>query len=172
MSHIEEGRRGEEWGRDWLKRRGCKLFGPDWIVKENGGPPFIAEVKYQETYEAPLFDGHGLPVHQVEARMEFYEETGVPTLLLVNDKAKGRSLLPLAARPRSRRPLRHPGQSAPHLPPRQFQRGGTVTALDAALSTWSFLWDRRPALRCPNCGAVDTFLIRAADGAVCCPECK
>ena len=44
-----------------------------------------------------------------------------------------------------------------------------MTALDAAMATWSFLWDRRPALYCPSCHRADTILIRAADGSVVLP---
>jgi hypothetical protein len=47
-----------------------------------------------------------------------------------------------------------------------------LTALDAALATWSFLWDRRPAIPCPSCGRIDQVLIHMTTGLVLCPECK
>lgn len=46
----------------------------------------------------------------------------------------------------------------------------TVTAVDAALSDWSFLWDRRPALVCPSCGGVHIWLVGLL-GIRVCREC-
>ena len=45
------------------------------------------EVKFQAVIEAPPFDGHGLPIWQVESRLEFERAVGVRAILLVFDRA-------------------------------------------------------------------------------------
>lgn len=87
MSVLAEGRVGETWARNWLKARGYEVFQPDWIASlPDGGGRFLVEVKYQERFLAPPFDGHGLPPWQVEARLRFERETDIPTMLLIRDK--------------------------------------------------------------------------------------
>ena len=45
----------------------------------------LGEVKTQEKFTAPPFDGHGLPKWQIDRRMEFYKDTGVEPFLIVHD---------------------------------------------------------------------------------------
>jgi hypothetical protein len=85
MSILTEGRYGEIMGRLWLKSKGFHVFQPDWI-SERERLYFTVEVKYQEIFLAPPFDGHGLPLWEVEARLAFQADTSVRAVLLVLDK--------------------------------------------------------------------------------------
>lgn len=58
----------------------------DWIFQSANGNYFVVEVKHQEYYKAPPFDGHGLPKWQVDARLEFYKKTDIRPILLVIEK--------------------------------------------------------------------------------------
>jgi hypothetical protein len=44
----------------------------------------LGEIKTQEKYLAPPFDGHGLPKWQIDRRIQFYNDTGVIPYLIVN----------------------------------------------------------------------------------------
>lgn len=55
---------------------------PDAIAIGKDGPFFI-EAKGQDRFLAPPFDGHGMPVRQVENYMKLYKTTGMPTQFLV-----------------------------------------------------------------------------------------
>lgn len=82
MGITEEGIAGEQMLFKWLENRGIKFFQPDAI-----GGNIVYEAKHQERYEAPPFDGHGLPHYQVRARMEFAEKKNMRAMLVVFDKA-------------------------------------------------------------------------------------
>lgn len=58
----------------------------DWIFQSTKGEYYVVEVKHQEYYKAPPFDGHGLPKWQVDARLKFYETTGIRPILLIIEK--------------------------------------------------------------------------------------
>jgi hypothetical protein len=88
MSANEEGRKGEEAARGFLQKRGYKLFQADWIGKSSGREWRLFEVKRQEQFTPPPFPGHGLPLWQVKARLQFQEETGVVAVLLVWDTSE------------------------------------------------------------------------------------
>jgi len=45
----------------------------------------LAEVKTQEKFLSPPFDGHGLPQWQIDSRLMFYNDTGIEPYLIVND---------------------------------------------------------------------------------------
>jgi hypothetical protein len=45
----------------------------------------LGEIKTQEKFLAPPFDGHGLPKWQIDRRMELYRDTGIEPYLIVND---------------------------------------------------------------------------------------
>ena len=45
----------------------------------------LGEIKTQEKFLAPPFDGHGLPKWQIDKRMEFFKDTGIEPFLIVND---------------------------------------------------------------------------------------
>lgn len=57
----------------------------DWIFR-TGSSYYVVEVKHQEYYKAPPFNGHGLPKWQVEARLGFYKDTGIRPILLIIEK--------------------------------------------------------------------------------------
>ena len=86
MSITEIGRDGERLARIILKDI-CKvdgIFQADWLVEKNG-KYYVVEVKHKEMFKAPPFDGHGLDIRQVRARMRFYSITGIRCLFLVID---------------------------------------------------------------------------------------
>lgn len=77
----------EQWALEMFRKKGIKVFQPDGISLENGAY-VLNEVKHQEQYNAPPFDGHGLPLWQVKARMDFYNQTGIRCRLIVKEKDK------------------------------------------------------------------------------------
>lgn len=81
---IEIGMHGEEILRSYLKTRKVKFMQVDLIV-ENGDKIYIIEVKTQEKYKAPPYDGHGLPEHQIMSRINIAEKTGMIPYLYVYD---------------------------------------------------------------------------------------
>ncbi len=85
MTTEEDGRIGQELSEKWLHDRGFKVFQVDWMARK-GGEYSLWEAKYQEHFEWPPFDGHGLPIWQVEARLRFQDATGIPAMLLVFEK--------------------------------------------------------------------------------------
>ncbi len=82
---ILEGFEGESKIRDFLTTKKIKYFQVDLIAlcKEKY---ILIEVKNQEKFEAPPYDGHGLPSWQVEARLEFYKATNIEPFLFVIEK--------------------------------------------------------------------------------------
>lgn len=84
MNNWERGRYGESKVRDLLKRYGYHFMQAD-ILANIKGEWRILEVKYQEKFEPPPFEGHGLPRWQVDARLKFQEETGIKAMLYVVD---------------------------------------------------------------------------------------
>ena len=84
MSNWELGRYGESKVRDLLKRYKYPFMQADILAKIKGEWR-ILEVKYQEKYTAPPFDGHGLPRWQVDARLRFQGDTGIRAMLYVVD---------------------------------------------------------------------------------------
>lgn len=82
MSINELGRKGEELARLFLKDKGFALFQADWIGKKDGNYT-VFEVKHKERFLSPPFDGHGLDVRQVTARLQFYKETGIRCCFVV-----------------------------------------------------------------------------------------
>jgi hypothetical protein len=87
-------RRGEEHFRLFLKERvraGSVAYfcRPEWVVVPVDGDPFFVEVKTQDHYEAPPFDGHGLPVWQADRYLDLQVRLGMRTLLVVFEYAAG-----------------------------------------------------------------------------------
>ena len=86
MSINDIGKEGEMLARtvliDRFKVDG--IFQADWLVEKNG-KYYVVEVKHKEMFKAPPFDGHGLDVRQVKARMKFYRALGVRCMFLVID---------------------------------------------------------------------------------------
>ncbi len=82
---IKEGFIGEAIVRDYLKKKGCKFTQIDAMAKYNN-KWYSIEIKHQEMYKAPPFDGHGLPDYQVKMRLLLYKEKGIIPLFFVLDK--------------------------------------------------------------------------------------
>lgn len=85
MGVTEDGILGEQKLFGLLKELGFKFFQPD-AIGEKDGEYFLFECKHQERYNPPPFEGHGLPKWQVEARLKFYNKTGIRPILVVFDK--------------------------------------------------------------------------------------
>ncbi|NBW20482.1 MAG: hypothetical protein EBR82_72190 [Caulobacteraceae bacterium] len=89
LKGYEEGLVGEKSCRDYLKAIGHKFFQADVISISPSGKYYLWECKNQERFKAPPFDGHGLPIWQVEARLEFYRLTNVRPILWIHEKPSG-----------------------------------------------------------------------------------
>lgn len=89
IERIEEGFAGEKLIRELFRVEGFKYFQADLLFKV-GETWNLAEVKHQEKFIPPPFYGHGLPIFQIEARLEFYENTGIEPYLFVRDKEDGK----------------------------------------------------------------------------------
>lgn len=85
MGITKDGIKGEQMLFKLLKDKGMKFFQPDAIAHKYG-IYYVFETKHQERYTAPPFDGHGLPLWQVTARLKFQEATKVIAVFLVFDK--------------------------------------------------------------------------------------
>lgn len=70
MDYWEEGRIGEGRVRDLLKAHKIHYLQADLLVKTKYGWQ-IYEIKHQEPFKAPPFDGHGLPKWQLDSRLQF-----------------------------------------------------------------------------------------------------
>lgn len=84
------GERAEELFRlelDGARKRGEIEFfcRPEWIVVPNVGAPYLCEVKGQEMFEAPPFDGHGLPYYQADRYQQLFARLGLRTRFIVYD---------------------------------------------------------------------------------------
>ena len=79
------GREGEKIIRDWLVKYKIHFMQADILAKLKGGWS-IFEIKHQEMFVKPPFDGHGLPKWQIEARLKFQQETNIRALLFIIDK--------------------------------------------------------------------------------------
>lgn len=81
---IKIGFEGEEIVRNWIKTKKYKFCQID-IAFKSDGRWFLGEVKAQEKFKAPPFDGHGLPEWQIKTRLELYNDTGITPFLFVYD---------------------------------------------------------------------------------------
>lgn len=86
MSINDIGKVGERMARAVLIHdfRVDDIFQPDWMIRI-GSKYYVVEVKHKAMYEAPPFDGQGLDVRQVNARMRFWKDTGIRCIFLVID---------------------------------------------------------------------------------------
>jgi hypothetical protein len=91
MSFLEDnleqckiGFAGEDLVRGWFQDKKIPYMQVDIMFKYKG-KWCLGEVKTQEKFKAPPFDGHGLPKWQIDRRMEFFKDTGVEPFLIVND---------------------------------------------------------------------------------------
>lgn len=81
---IEIGMYGEDLLRSYLKTKKVKFMQVDLIV-DTGKKIYIIEVKTQEKYKAPPYDGHGLPEYQIKSRINIAEKTGMIPYLYIYD---------------------------------------------------------------------------------------
>lgn len=86
IEKIKEGFYGENVVREYLKKQDDCYFGQLDMIAKIKGKWYSIEVKHQDMFEAPPFDGHGLPIWQVKTRISLYEEMGIIPLFFVLDK--------------------------------------------------------------------------------------
>jgi hypothetical protein len=84
VDQIRKGYIGESIIREFLKKKKYPFMQVDVAFKFNN-QWYLGEIKSQEKYLSPPFDGHGLPEWQINRRLEFQRETGVIAYLIVND---------------------------------------------------------------------------------------
>lgn len=80
---IEIGFLGESKIRDILKNKKMLFMQVDVMFKNNKNKWCLGEVKTQERFLSPPFDGHGLPEWQIKTRINFYNETGIEPYLFI-----------------------------------------------------------------------------------------
>jgi len=85
MDKYSEGLEGEKIIRDYFKDKKIHFFQVDLMAKIRDRWNLI-EIKHQESYKPPPFEGHGLPKWQIDARLEFQKEKGIRALLFIVDK--------------------------------------------------------------------------------------
>ena len=84
MGVTEQGIEGEQFLFKLLKSKGLSFFQPDAIgFKDN--KYYLFEVKHQARFKAPPFDGHGLPIWQIKARLDFQDKTTIICVLVIWD---------------------------------------------------------------------------------------
>lgn len=82
MGVTQQGIEGEKLLFDLLHSRNIDFFQADAIGLDKDNY-CIYEVKHQERYSPPPFEGHGLPPYQVSARLSFYKKTGIRCKFIV-----------------------------------------------------------------------------------------
>lgn len=87
MGIKEDGIKGERLLFNYLRNiKKVKFLLQADAIYELNSELCIAEVKHQEHFVAPPFDGHGLPLWQIKARLKFQNETGIRAVLYVFEK--------------------------------------------------------------------------------------
>jgi hypothetical protein len=85
--NLEEGFNGEFELREYLKTlKTCDGFGQLDVIAKIKDKWYLFEVKHQEMFKAPPFDGHGLPPWQIKFRVKINKELGIIPILFVVDK--------------------------------------------------------------------------------------
>lgn len=78
------GLKGEGIFRDLLKLKKHKFAQIDILSISEDDVIYIWEIKHQERFEAPPFDGHGLPPYQLEMRIKIAERTNtIPMFAII-----------------------------------------------------------------------------------------
>lgn len=75
---------GESTVRDWFIKNKIPFMQVDIMFKHNKNW-CLGEIKSQEKFKAPPYDGHGLPEWQINRRLEFQKDTNVKAYLIVYD---------------------------------------------------------------------------------------
>ena len=83
LDNIKVGFDGEEVVRKFFTKKNIPFMQVDimFFYKEKW---CLGEIKTQEKFLSPPFDGHGLPKWQIDRRISFYESTGIIPYLIVN----------------------------------------------------------------------------------------
>jgi hypothetical protein len=84
LENCKIGFDGEGKIRDWFTLKKIPFMQVDIMFKYNN-KWCLGEIKTQEKFLAPPFDGHGLPQWQIDRRIEFYKDTNVEPYLIVLD---------------------------------------------------------------------------------------
>jgi len=85
MSITELGIEGEKKARLFLKKHAFIIFQADWMAYKSG-QYVMFEVKNKERFMPPPYEGHGLDIRQISARLKFQGETNIRCILLVFEK--------------------------------------------------------------------------------------
>lgn len=81
---ISKGFEGEKIIRQWLKINGHSFGQLDIVsIDEVTNTVYLWEVKHQERFKAPPFDGHGLPPWQIDFRLKLSKMTNMIPVLAV-----------------------------------------------------------------------------------------
>ena len=80
---IKQGFEGEAIVRDMLIKKGHRIGQIDLISIDKKGEPFLYEIKHQERFKSPPFDGHGLPHNQIKFRVEFARYAKLTPVLVI-----------------------------------------------------------------------------------------
>lgn len=75
---------GEQLIRKWFMDNKIPFMQVDVMFKHDNRW-YLGEIKSQEKYLSPPFDGHGLPIWQINRRLEFEKETGIVAYLFIYD---------------------------------------------------------------------------------------
>ena len=84
LENCKIGFDGEGKIRDWFALQKIPYMQVD-IMFKHKNKWCLGEIKTQEKFMAPPFDGHGLPQWQIDRRIEFYKDTNVEPYLIVLD---------------------------------------------------------------------------------------
>ena len=77
---------GEKIIRQLLKDKNIKLFMQIDLLFCKDNIWYSAEIKRQESYKPPPFEGHGLPPYQIEQRVQLYKDKNIIPMLFIIDK--------------------------------------------------------------------------------------
>lgn len=81
--NIKQGWEGEKIIREILKKHNHDFAQLDLVSIDKSGKIYLWEVKHQERFKAPPFDGHGLPPWQFKFRLNFAKRIGAIPMLAV-----------------------------------------------------------------------------------------
>lgn len=84
LKDLKKGFEGEQFVRNLLLKKGHFIGQMDLISLSKDGKVYLYEIKHQERFNAPPFDGHGLPPNQMKFRLKIAKLTGmIPVLVIV-----------------------------------------------------------------------------------------
>jgi len=84
LEQCKIGFNGEDTVRSWFINNKIPFMQVDIMFKHKDAW-CLGEIKTQEKFTAPPFDGHGLPQWQIDRRIEFYKDTNIKPFLIVYD---------------------------------------------------------------------------------------